>query len=217
MTTYATIDQQLAAAGLALNNARSDGDLAGPLAEFGYDAERLTQGWALYEAAVAAQQRFTQEYGEQFTASDAFTVAKDAAQATYSRYVKIARVALKEERGAGAKLALDGRRKRSLAGWLAQARQFYANAQADAEVLAALGQFGVTAEKLAAGQAQVDGVEALAAAQKKETGEAQQATQKRDEALEALDAWMSDFVAIARIALEENPQWLEKLGVLARS
>ena len=79
------------------------------------------------------------------------------------------------------------------------------------------GKFGVTAEKLAAGQAQVDGVEALAAAQKKETGEAQQATQKRDVALEALDGWMSDFVAIARIALEENPQWLEKMGVLARS
>ena len=216
MATVA-IDQQLAAAELALTNARSDSDLAGPLAEFGYDAERLAAGWGLYETAAAAQQRFTQEYGEQFAASDAFTTAQEVAQANYMRYVKVARVALKDERGAAAKLALDGPRKRSLAGWLAQARQFYANAQADAEVLAALGQFGVTAEKLAAGQAQVDAVEALAAAQKKETGEAQQATQKRDGALEALDGWMSDFVAIARIALEENPQWLEKMGVLARS
>lgn len=214
--TYATIDQQLATAELALTNARTDGDLAGPLAEFGYDAERLAAGWALYEAAASAQQTFTQEYGEQYAASDALATAKEAAQTTYMRYIKVARIALKEKRGATATLALDGPRKRSLAGWLAQARQFYANAQADTAVLAALGQFGVTGEKLAAGQAQVDEVEALAAAQKKETGEAQQATQARDAALEALDAWMSDFVAIARIALEENPQWLEKLGVLAR-
>ena len=80
MATVA-IDQQLAAAELALTNARSDGDLTGPLAEFGYDAERLTAGWALYETAVAAQQRFTQEYGEQFSASDAFAAAQEAAQA----------------------------------------------------------------------------------------------------------------------------------------
>jgi len=214
---YATIDQQLAAAGLALTNARSDSDLSGPLAAFGYDAERLTAGWALYEAAAAAQQRFTQEYGEQYSASDAFGAAREAAQAVVSRFVKIARIALKDERGAVATLALEGPRKRTLAGWLAQARQFYANAQADAGVLAALGQFGVTPEQLAAGQAQVNAVEALAAAQKRETGEAQQATQARDGALEALDEWMDDFVAIARIALEENPQWLEKMGVLARS
>ncbi len=214
---YASIDKQLAAAQLALSNARSDGDLAGPLAAFGYDAERLATGWALYETAAAAQQRQSREYGEQYTASDAFTAAWEAAQAEVVRYVKIARIALKEERGAATKLALDGTRKRSLAGWLVQTRQFYVNAQADAAVMAALARFGVTQEKLAAGQAQVAVVEGLAAAQKKETGEAQQTTQERDAALEALDEWMGDFLAIARIALEENPQWLEKMGVLASS
>jgi len=213
----ASIDQQLAAAQLALSNARSDADLSGPLAEFGYDGARLDAGWALYEAAATAQQRQTQEYGEQYSASDAFTAARETAQTDYGRYVKIARIALKGERGVNAKLALDGARKRSLAGWLAQANQFYTNALADTSVLAALAQFGITQEKLAAGQTQVAGVGSLAAAQKKETGEAQQATQVRDGALEALDEWMGDFLAIARIALEENSQWLEKMGILARS
>lgn len=214
---YASIDQQLSAAQLALSNARTDPDLSGPLAEFGYDAARLDEGWALYTAAAAAQQRQAQEYGEQYSASDAFTAAWEAAQADYSRSLKIARIALKGDRGAAARLSLDGARKRSLAGWLAQANQFYTNALADAPTLAALGRFGISQEKLAAGQAQVAAVESLAAAQKKETGEAQQATQERDTSLEALDEWMGDFLAIARIALEENPQWLEKMGVLART
>ncbi|MBI3960741.1 MAG: hypothetical protein HY328_18170 [Chloroflexi bacterium] len=212
-----SIDQQLAAAQLALSNARTDADLSGPLADLGYDAARLDEGWGLYQAAVAAQQRQSQEYGEQYSASDAFGAAWEAAQADYSRYVKVARIALKGERGASAALDLDGPRKRPLAGWLAQARQFYTNALADESVLAALTRFGVSQEKLVAGQTQVAVVEGLAATQKKETGEAQQATQDRDAALEALDEWMGDFLAIARIALEENPQWLEKMGVLARS
>jgi hypothetical protein len=46
---------------------------------------------------------------------------------------------------------------------------------------------------------------------------AQDATQARDAALDALDAWMSDFIAIARLALEERPQYMEKLGVVEPS
>lgn len=214
---YETIDQQLAAAHLALSNARSDSELSEALALFGYDGTRLDAGMALYTAAAQAQQQQALEYGEQYAASDALRAAWEDAQANYGRYVKVARIALKDDRGAYATLGLNGTRKRTLAGWLTQARQFYANALTSETILTALGQFGITQEKLTAGQAQVDEVEALSAAQKKETGEAQQATQIRDAALEALDNWMDDFLAIARIALEENPQLLEKIGVLARS
>jgi hypothetical protein len=34
--------------------------------------------------------------------------------------------------------------------------------------------------------------------------------------MEALDAWMSGFVKVARVALKEQPQLLEKLGILKR-
>ena len=51
----------------------------------------------------------------------------------------------------------------------------------------------------------------------KREGEAQQATKDRVAAMDALDEWMSDFVAIACIALEEIPQFLEKLGILEPS
>jgi hypothetical protein len=47
-------------------------------------------------------------------------------------------------------------------------------------------------------------------------GEAQDATLRRDRAADALQEWYSDFIAIARIALEDNPQYLEMLGIVKK-
>lgn len=59
-------------------------------------------------------------------------------------------------------------------------------------------------------------VESKLAAQLKETGEAQAATEARDKALDALMDWMSDFRAIAKLALAGDPQQLEMLGIVTR-
>jgi hypothetical protein len=83
--------------------------------------------------------------------------------------------------------------------------------------LSKLSGYGVTPEKLQAGQQMADEAEAANAAREKEKGEAQQATKDRDEAVEIMDDWMSDFRKIARIALADKPQLLEKLGILERS
>ena len=45
---------------------------------------------------------------------------------------------------------------------------------------------------------------------------AQETTRARDAALQALNRWMRDFRAIARIALADQPQRLEQLGVTGR-
>ena len=133
------------------------------------------------------------------------------------KHVKVARVALQDERGSSQKLDLGGKRKVSLSGWLAQSNQFYINAVADADILSKMNNFGITQAKLEQGKQLVDDVEAANASQKKEKGEAQQATVDRDDALDKLNDWVSDFIAIARIALEDRPQLLEKLGIVEPS
>lgn len=58
---------------------------------------------------------------------------------------------------------------------------------------------------------------AASALQKKRKGEAKSATEKRDQCLAKLCGWLSDFRAVAKIALAEDPQRLESLDILQRS
>lgn len=213
-TTQFTVDERLNQAQLAIAAGQKDADVAPLLAEFGYDTARLAAGKALYDSALALHQKQKMEYGEQFTATDAFNAALDNARASYMTFVKVARVAFKTDRGISGQLQLDGERKKSYAGLMSQMRQFYAAALANPAITTGLAGFGITKEKLIAGQALLAGVEASLSAQLKESGEAQEATEKRDAAMDALDDWMSDYIAIARIALEERPQLLEKLGII---
>jgi hypothetical protein len=211
--TKTSIEQRLAIANIALSNALGDRSLAAALAAYGYTAERLRQGVALHENALALYQRQKVEYGDLRTTNDAYTAALAQAQETYIRYVKVARIALDGEHGALQKLSLTGVRKRPHAGRLAQTQQFYANALSDPVILGRLAVFGITQAVLEAGQHQVEAVVAGNAARRRHQGAARDATRARGVAMAALDAWMRDFIQIARVALRDRPQFLGKLGV----
>lgn len=212
-----SIEDHLLAAQVAIHNALDDVELQDYLAEYGYDREKLEAGRVLYQATVVAQQTQQVKYGDQYNATDTVNRLREEADETYMRYVEVARIALRDRRGVAAKLNLRGRRKKAIAGWIVQVRQFYDNLLSDADLMESMAEFGVTQAKLEAGRAQVDAVEEANRIQDKLRGEAQDATQARDAALEALDRWMSDFIAIARLALKERPQLLEKLGIVVPS
>ncbi len=211
-----SIEGKLAASQQALANAANNPEIAALLAGFGYDAARIAAGQALYDTAQAAQVAQKQEYGEQYAASQAFETAWKTANAAYMQLVKVARVAFSTDPNAATALGIAGRRKPTYPGWLEQAQQFYTTALENTAFQTELARFGVTLEKLQAGKSLADAVVAAKQAQGTETAEAQAATQARDNALEALDAWMSDFIAIAKIALE-GTQLSEALGILERS
>lgn len=212
-----SIARRLDAAQLAIGGALANADIQGYLAEYGYDLTRLQAGQALYQAALAAHHRQKLQYGNQHAATVEVNRLWRAAHADYTRYVKVARVALQDDHSAATQLALRGRRKRPLSSWLLQAQQFYENALTDQAILAQLAGFGITRDKLEAGLAQVEAVEAANLLQENARGEAQDATQVRDAALKALEAWLNDFMAIARVALEPRPQLLEALGIVVPS
>ena len=212
-----SIADRLLAAQVAIDNAISDNDVKTFLAEYGYDETRLGEGKNLLDTANQLQQMQQKEYGDQYEATDALSLAHTNANKEYMKFVKIARVALKSDYAVIKKLDLGGNRKTTFSGWMGQARQFYLNALADSTVLEKMAGYGITQTKLENGKTLLNQAEAANADQKKEKGEAQQATLERDKAIDNLEEWLSDFIVIARIALEEKPQLLEKLGIVEPS
>ncbi len=48
-------------------------------------------------------------------------------------------------------------------------------------------------------------------------GAAQQATRDQDTAIKAMNAWLAQYIKIAKVALRDKKQLLEKIGVTART
>ncbi len=214
MPTRIKVEDFLQAAQVAIANTLSTPEILTAVAVFGYDETVMQQGQALYTAALEAHQEQLREYGEQIGSRETFETLQDQVNATYMMHLKLARIALKDQPMWNQQLGLNGTRKRSFAGWLVQVQQFYANALKAPEVLQALERFRITSEMLAANATAVESVVAAKNQQEKEKSEAQRSTQVRDEAIEALNEWLSDYLAVARIALQQDPQRLEALGLV---
>jgi hypothetical protein len=215
-TKNLTIPEELAADQLAIENGLANEEIKALLAEVGYIEAKLKVGQGLYHNAAKLTQTQTSEHGDQYGATDTKGAAFVEANQAYMSDVKLARVAIKN-RGDRSRLALDGDRKQDYAGWKNQTDQFYETLFGDVELQTQLMEVNLTLAKLQAHAALVAAVEAARLDQATEKGEAEDSTDERNAALAELRAWMSDYLAAARVALQDHPQLLEALGVVARS
>jgi hypothetical protein len=207
-----SMEQRFMAAQVAIETVLADTQLQDALAPYGYDTTHMLQGQALRALALALVQQQRASVGDQFAAIDSRAKSQAQAHTVYMRHVALARIALRDDRGATQKLDLSAR-KRTQAGWVLQAQQFYTNALAEPAIITKLARYSVTYAQLLAAQALVGEVATGIVTQQSRKGIAKESKQARDAALQALNRWMRDFMAVARIALADQPQRLAQLGV----
>ncbi len=86
----------------------------------------------------------------------------------------------------------------------------------NSEHLQKLAQFKITPDTIAVCIEDIALLEKSRAIYHREIGELQEATKMKDIVLEELDEWMKDFYAVAKIAMENQPQLLESIGLKVR-
>lgn len=211
------IDELISKAGVAIANGINQEPIATLLLQYGYTPERLGVGKDLLTKTEQLNSLQKKEDGEQQEATLGLSQSIKSANAVYIPHLKIARIAFKKDVNFSTQLELGGERKQSQWGWLSQTKVFYTNLLSNQDALDKMAYYGQTSEKLAAGYNLVLEVDKQFAVRKKEMGEAQKATKARDASADELQEWYSDYIEIARIALSDEPQQLEMLGIVSPS
>lgn len=202
---------------VSLENATTQPNISAVMADYGYDTTKIAEGNQLLEATRKAYDANKTENDETATASLAFTTAKDALETLYTPLRKKAKVVFMNEPDTLKQLQLDGQVPNAYSAWFEYIVKFFTTIKADASLLTKLARLKVTAAQIDEGLAQIEAVKTARAEYIRESGESQAATQTKDSAFETIDKWMREFYAVAKIALDDQPQLLEVLAKKVRS
>jgi hypothetical protein len=213
LSTYMTIGERFEMYNVALTNTLNDAAILAAMSRFNYKEEKVRYGMELLESTRAADAQNKKEYGEQYAAAEKVEKEFKEASGPYIESLEVGRIAMKNNAEAIKALVLKGKRSQSLPKWIHDADVFYRNILSTERFLTRMNEFGRTREILEAEYKEVKDVQDAHAAHQKEMGEAKESTAVRDAKMVVLDDWMSDFIAIARVAFKGNPEALKKLGL----
>ncbi|MBN2637765.1 MAG: hypothetical protein JXR65_01610 [Bacteroidales bacterium] len=202
---------------VALENLVNQSEIATMMAEFGYSAETMNTGNQLYAAARAAFDKNKTEDDETRETRAVFDQKYEALQTTYALHRKKAKVVFRNNEVTLKNLGLTGRVPEAYVSFMEKARNFYRLLEGNNDLMMALAGLKFAPEEVTATLAAIEQVEAARAEYLREVGESQDATKSKDAALATLDDWMRNMYDVARIALDDQPQLLEALGLLVRS
>ena len=202
---------------VALENVESQNEIATIMAEFGYDSEIVSQGKQLFTETRQAYDLNVKEDDETSQAYSDYSEKRNSLADTYSLHRKKAKVIFRKDLETMKRLSLDGSVPAAYVKWLETVKKFYSEVLADTALQTKLSRLKITAEDLTAANTLISELESVRSEYLKEKGESQDATKQKDSTFANLDDWMSEFYAVAKIALEDNMQLLEALGVIVRN
>ena len=230
----ASIASRLERARTALSAIETDETLRQRLAAVGYDAAAFTAGRALYSAAVNARTATHGAHGDQLGATTTLMEQQHAVEQRVSALTQMVRTVFAGDTATLEALGLrqgsratpdvvgagDGdtpsaptrRPGRSLGALLDRARTLYDGALAAPDVLAPLATVGYPEARLRAERAAVAALEQADTVQEGEKADAKAQTAEQTATLEALEAWVARLRGVSKVALQDAPHLLEKMG-----
>jgi len=210
-----SVEARLLAGRLALENARKNAQIKTALAQFGFNDARLLEGEGKLDAAADWQQTQKDLYTDKSELSRQLAIDERELEAVYTNHLTIARFAYRQDADWQKMLELKGPRAKDRAGKLQQIRTFYRRLTTPA--INTLKKFGAVTEEITQAQAMADALLDVLSNRQNKQAEAQQATQHRNQALEAWETWFDRFSRVAEVALMDQPQLMEALGIEVRS
>lgn len=198
-------------------NIAKDTVLATELAEYGYTTDEIARGKALYETVANKYNVNKKETAEETTAYAIFNEKLTAVLNTYRTDRKKAKIVFMNQADVLKNLNIKSLVPSRNAEAIESMKLFYNTLNNQESLLNALNQLKITADHVGNQLTLITETESAYANYIQEKGESQQATQDKNKAFSEIDVWIRRFYAVAKIALEDQPQLLESVAKLVRS
>lgn len=216
--TKQTITSFIHQAGILVHNSKNVDDIKNAVMQYGYDERRLDDGeevFSMLKEVAFKQHQAKSDKVEKFKKKQDLQMA---IHKLYMKYLKIARIAFAEDFKARNVLILDGSRERTYKEWYFQVSVFCSiMLKNDDGYQDKMAQFGIASEKIEDLRRQLVVLNELNDECLKSAAELKRLTALRKKMVIKMQNYVSDFIKIARIALEHSPKALQSLGVNVKS
>ena len=214
--TKRTFAEKLEQARLLIFNSK-DSEVASILENMGIDASYISRGEELYNETVQLVNNQKQEYHEKDLAYDKFHMQKKEAEKNFNRTIKLVKILSRNDKNLQNRLGLQFNKNQSINQWIEKAINFYNRLFNEIDFLSKLKTFKIEPEQLNTEKITIENLKQLRNKVTSDKGQAQEATRLKNKKIDELYDYTKELKAIAGIALEGQPQLLEKLGILVRS
>lgn len=202
---------------VALTNAESHDKIKTLLAEYSMDKQKIDEGWEVYKKAKESWDYNQKENAEAKIASNNYKKEYAEFEAVFKVHRDKTQTFFKKDPETLIRLGISGSFPTKYREFFDKTKSYYQTIKDNAEVQAKLSVIKVTPEVVDECLAKHQSLLTKRAEYEKESGESQEATKSKNAALLELKDWMEDFDNIARVALYDEQQLLEVLGIFVRS
>lgn len=209
--TKLSFDDYMTKVAELIGNSLSDPRIVGATGRFGYDEKRIKEGERIYRTVQKVNDAQNRAMDKKVRVHNERRTLQASVRKKYMKMLQIARIAFDKDIIIRKALQLEGPREVALDAWLNQIALF-ANRLLNESVWAAkLKEYGIAKKDLAALMGDVDQLRAVALACEQSKAESKKETSVKKQQLKELQEWVSDYLKIARIALEDHPELYAKL------
>lgn len=209
-----SIEDRIQKMRLAFSNAKLE-NIQEKISSLGYNESKIDDYLAKVSRLEQMHRNQKKEYSEQYAETEKFNNKFEEINQLYLKHLSFCKILFKGNIQATSSLEFLGKRKRTYSGWLVQVGNFYSQLLNNSDFMDKLHTINIYESELIDVQNKIQEIIQLKEKQKKETAEAQKATKERDDFMEELHEEYNDFVAYAKIVLDQE-QDLEALGIIVK-
>lgn len=199
-------------------NASEDEIIRTRIEPFGFNAEKLDGMKTLYNLTSELIEKQKKEKGDWQIAGENFNMAKDNAVNEFKKLRNKLKYFYPSNTPVAELLELYLDNFSKYADFVVSARYFYTKLLETREALDKLLPFGYTDASVAVLAEDVNSLDRLKEARERESGDAQYSTKERNAKMDELEEACNELTRLAKLVFEDDEaQYLEKLGIIARS